>query len=104
MSCTGQLLTGSRDWSGVLEIMVATPHPRGSFIMTRWPTSLVLLLFLVAIGAPGLIAARDLPAIKLPPPQTGGGTTLMQVLKARHSAREFDTTKRPLQMLSNQLS
>lgn len=41
--------------------------------------------------------------IKLPPPEKMGGMPLMQALKARHSAREFDGRALPLQVLSNLL-
>jgi nitroreductase len=62
-----------------------------------------LLLSVVASGATGSAAAQELQAIKLPAPQTDGGKPLMQVLKARHSTREFGTAKLPLQVLSNLL-
>ena len=41
--------------------------------------------------------------IPLPAPQTDGGKPLMQILKARHSSREFSTKPLPLQVLSNLL-
>jgi SagB-type dehydrogenase family enzyme len=44
-----------------------------------------------------------LPAIHLPPPQTSGGRPLMQVLKDRHSTREFSSQKLSPQVLSNLL-
>src|SRR3569832_587951 len=39
-------------------------------------------------------------AISLPPPELVGGIPLMQALKARQSAREFDGRVLPLQVLS----
>jgi nitroreductase len=39
----------------------------------------------------------------LPAPQTSGGKPLMEVLKARHSTREFSSQKLPAQVLANLL-
>jgi nitroreductase len=64
-------------------------HPR-RFI----PVALILALF----AGPAL--AQD---VKLPDPNTEGGKRLMQVLKARHSTREFGPGKLPPQVLSNLL-
>jgi SagB-type dehydrogenase family enzyme len=47
--------------------------------------------------------AQELSPIPLPPPQTSGGRPLMQVLKDRHSSREFSTQKLSPQVLSNLL-
>jgi nitroreductase len=71
--------------------------------MTRLVTVPALLLFALAAGTTGPAVAQDLQPIKLPAPQTEGGKPLMQVLKARHSTREFGTAKLPLQTLSNLL-
>ena len=71
--------------------------------MSRWLTCMVLLVLVWAGSASTRLAAQELEAIKLPPPQTDGGKPLMQVLKARHTSREFDTAKLPLQVLSNLL-
>lgn len=71
--------------------------------MTRWLTLAVLSLFVLAGAPTDRASARDLQTIKLPPPQTDGGRPLMQVLKARHSTRDFDTAKLPAQVLSNLL-
>lgn len=46
---------------------------------------------------------QETGAIRLPPPEKVGGIPLMQALKARHSAREFDGRALPLQVLSNLL-
>jgi nitroreductase len=51
---------------------------------------------------PGATRA-DAPVMALPPPQTDGGKPLMQVLKARHSTREFADRALEPQMLSNLL-
>jgi len=71
--------------------------------MFRWLTCMVLLVFVWAGSASTRLAAQELEAIKLPPPQTDGGKPLMQVLKARHTSREFDTAALPMQVLSNLL-
>ncbi len=47
--------------------------------------------------------AQELKPILLPQPQTAGGRPLMQVLKDRHSSREFRSDKLPPQVLSNLL-
>jgi SagB-type dehydrogenase family enzyme len=46
---------------------------------------------------------ETLPVLPLPQPQTSGGKPLMQVLKDRHSTREFSGQKLPPQVLSNLL-
>ncbi len=71
--------------------------------MTRWLTLAVLVAFVPAGGSTGSAAGQELQTIKLPAPQTDGGRPLMQVLKARHSTREFDAAKLPAQVLSNLL-
>jgi nitroreductase len=48
-------------------------------------------------------AVQATQAITLPAPQTDGGRPLMQVLKTRHTSREFSTEQLPLQVLSNLL-
>ena len=62
--------------------------------------SLVLALLLVC---PNPFYSQELKEIKLPAPQMDGGRPLMQVLKDRHSSREFSTDELPLQVLSNLL-
>jgi SagB-type dehydrogenase family enzyme len=49
------------------------------------------------------LAAQELSPVTLPPPQTSGGKPLMEVLKDRHSTREFSSQKLPPQVLSNLL-
>ena len=61
--------------------------------------SAVLAVFLI----PALILAQELKPIVLPSPQTDGGKPLMQVLKDRHSTREFSSEKLAPQVLSNLL-
>ena len=52
---------------------------------------------------PNPIYSQELEEIKLPAPQMEGGRPLMEVLKDRHSSREFSTEELPLQVLSNLL-
>ncbi len=71
--------------------------------MARRLALVVLLAFVAGSAAAAVASAQDLQPVKLPAPQTDGGKPLMQVLKARHTTREFDTAKLPLQVLSNLL-
>ena len=61
-----------------------------------------LLVAGVLIGV-SYLSAQDLKSISLPPPQTGGGQPLMQVLKERKTSRDFAADKLPPQLLSNLL-
>ncbi|MDD5454944.1 MAG: nitroreductase family protein [Candidatus Ratteibacteria bacterium] len=61
--------------------------------------SVMALMFIFSAVTYG----QELKPIKLPEPQMTGGKPLMQALKDRHSSREFDTKKLPLQILSNLL-
>ena len=61
------------------------------------------LVMLTFIACATLAVAQELNPIVLPPPQTSGGRPLMQVLKDRHSTREFSSEKLPPQVLSNLL-
>jgi SagB-type dehydrogenase family enzyme len=47
--------------------------------------------------------AQEAGTISLPLPEKVGGIPLMQALKARHSARDFDGRALPMQVLSNLL-
>jgi SagB-type dehydrogenase family enzyme len=51
----------------------------------------------------GTAVAEETEAIKLPPPETEGGKPFMQVLKERHSTREFGSRALAPQVLSNLL-
>jgi SagB-type dehydrogenase family enzyme len=68
-------------------------------MIRRYALPLLLVLGL----SPILAAAQELRPLELPKPQTDGGRPLMQVLRDRHSTREFKTDKLPLQVLSNLL-
>jgi SagB-type dehydrogenase family enzyme len=61
------------------------------------------LLMLTLIACATLAVAQELNPIALPPPQTSGGRPLMQVLKDRHTTRDFSSQKLPPQVLSNLL-
>ena len=61
--------------------------------------SLVFVILLL----PALTFGQELKSVALPPPQTEGGKPLMQVLKDRHSTREFSSEKLSLQTLANLL-
>jgi hypothetical protein len=65
----------------------------------------VLRLFgMLAIAACASLAlAQEQKPVPLPPPQTAGGRPLMQVLKDRHSTREFSSQRLSPQTLSNLL-
>jgi SagB-type dehydrogenase family enzyme len=61
------------------------------------------LLMLTLMTCAALAVAQELKPVPLPPPQTSGGRPLMQVLKDRHSTREFSSQKLRPQVLSNLL-
>jgi len=61
-----------------------------------------LMLVVMFVGAT-LSSAEELKQILLPKPELEGGRPLMQVLKDRHSTREFGTEKLSMQVLSNLL-
>ena len=61
------------------------------------------LVMLTLIACVALAVAQELSPVPLPLPQTSGGRPLMQVLKDRHSSREFSSQKLPPQVLSNLL-
>jgi nitroreductase len=50
-----------------------------------------------------LALAQPVETITLPPPSTDGGRPLMQVLRDRHSTREFKPDPLPMRVLSNLL-
>ncbi len=69
-----------------------------------WAASLILVFTTLLPGPMAMRTAAQAPqAIQLPAPQTDGGKPLMQVLRTRHTSREFATTKLPRQVLSNML-
>lgn len=51
----------------------------------------------------GSALAQETGAVRLPPPETAGGMSLMQALNARHSTREFAGKPLPTQVLANLL-
>ena len=58
---------------------------------------------LTIVACASLALAQEPNPIPLPPPQTTGGKPLMQVLKDRHSTREFSGQRLSPQTLSNLL-
>lgn len=60
-----------------------------------------ILTLVITLGVSSV--AQDLKTINLSKPDTTGGKPLMQVLKERHSSREFATDTLPLPVLSNLL-
>jgi nitroreductase len=62
----------------------------------HWLSAVVILSSLCAL-------AQELKPVQLPKPQTEIGRPLMQVLKERHSTREFSPEKLPAQVMSNLL-
>jgi len=58
---------------------------------------------LTIIACASLALAQEQNPVTLPPPQTTGGKPLMQVLKDRHSTREFSSQRLSPQTLSNLL-
>lgn len=59
-------------------------------------------LILAALALVGTVSLAE-PPVALPPPNTAGGMPLMQALKERKSAREFDAKALPPQVLSDLL-
>ena len=60
-------------------------------------------VFLVLVVWPAFTLGKELKPVILPTPQTDGGKPLMQVLKDRHSSREFSSEELPPQIISNLL-
>jgi len=61
------------------------------------------LAWLFILIASIAVQAQDLKPIQLPTPQTEGGRPLMQVLKDRHTTREFSSKQLSPQLISNLL-
>ena len=61
------------------------------------------LALFILFGGPSVARAQELKPIQLPEPNMTGGKPLMEVLKERHSSREFSTEKLPLPVLSDML-
>jgi SagB-type dehydrogenase family enzyme len=71
--------------------------------MNRSRPALVWLTIAVAFAMAAVASAQAPEAIRLPQPKTDGGRPLMEVLKDRHSSRQFGVEKLPAQTLSNLL-
>ncbi len=63
----------------------------------------IVVCMIVILALHAAAVAGELKPIELPNPQTEGGKPLMQVLKMRHSERDFSEKEIPLQVLSNML-
>ena len=63
----------------------------------------LMWFIILTIAASSSVTAGGGESIKLPAPQTSGGAPFMEVLKARHSAREFSASPLPMQVLSDLL-
>ena len=64
--------------------------------MVKWMSTVLLTVSIM-----GSALAQEHIAIKLLPPEMEGGKPFMQILKERHSTREFATKPLPPQILSN---
>ncbi len=71
-------------------------------MITRREANVALLATAVAVSMPSLALAEP-QTLQLPPPQMEGGKPLMEVLKTRHSSREFADRALPTPVLSNLL-
>lgn len=71
-------------------------------MITRREANIALLSTVVLATMPALATAQS-QVMELPPPRTDGGKPLMEVLKARHSTREFADRPLPPELLSNLL-
>ena len=61
------------------------------------------LLIALIFSLSSIAFSQDTESIKLPEPQTDIGKPLMQVLKLRHSTREYNSKMLPYQEISNLL-
>jgi len=71
--------------------------------MRTYRSSTLRFVVLVLCLCPTLTLGQELKPLILPTPQTDGGKPLMQVLKERHSTREFSPEQLPPQVLANLL-
>jgi nitroreductase len=72
-------------------------------MMSRLLSRVLVFGAVISVLSAGAALAQDLAPVKLPAPQLDGGKPLMQVLKARQSAREFSDRKLSPQTVSNLL-
>jgi SagB-type dehydrogenase family enzyme len=61
------------------------------------------MALIILLGGFVMARAQDTGPIQLPQPNMTGGKPLMEVLKERHSSREFSEEKLPMQVMSNLL-
>jgi SagB-type dehydrogenase family enzyme len=76
---------------------------KGESVMSKGLILIGSLILTFLLVFPHPIHSQELKEIKLLKPQMDGGRPLMQVLKDRHSSREFSSDELPLQVLSNLL-
>jgi SagB-type dehydrogenase family enzyme len=69
---------------------------------TKW-IPVACLALVILFGYTALAFAQELKSIQLPEPRMTGGRPLMEVLKDRHSSREFSDQELPLPVLSDLL-
>jgi SagB-type dehydrogenase family enzyme len=69
---------------------------------TKW-IPVACLALVILFGYTALVFAQELKSIQLPEPRMTGGRPLMEVLKDRHSSREFSDQELPLPVLSDLL-
>jgi len=70
--------------------------------MTRRQANAGILAGAAVVAAPGM-ATQEVKPWTLPPPRSTGGGPLMEVLKSRHSTREYSDRPLPPQILSDLL-
>jgi SagB-type dehydrogenase family enzyme len=63
----------------------------------------ICLVLVILLACTISAFAQELKTIQLPEPRTTGGRPLMEVLKDRHSSREFSDQELPLPVLSDML-
>jgi len=71
--------------------------------LNMYMRKVVALSLILVVMAQVALAADELKPVVLPKPQTEGGQPLMQVLKDRHTSRDFSPRKLPDQILSDLL-
>jgi SagB-type dehydrogenase family enzyme len=71
--------------------------------VTRKSHTAICLVLVILLACTISAFAQELKTIQLPEPRMTGGRPLMEVLKDRHSSREFSEQELPLPMLSDLL-
>ncbi len=71
--------------------------------MTKKSYPAILIVLVILLASTTSAFAQELKSIQLPGPRMTGGRPLMEVLKDRHSSREFSEQELPLPVLSDLL-